>query len=63
VPGGLGSREALAVVRGLAGVRLAGMDVVEVCPPLDHADLTSHLAAHLLFEGLALAAVSLDRRR
>ncbi len=38
------------------GARLVGMDVVEVCPPLDHADITSHLAAHLLFEGLGLAA-------
>lgn len=57
VPGGLSSREAIALLGGLAGVRLAGMDVVEVCPALDHADLTSHLAAHLLFEGLALAAL------
>lgn len=57
VPGGLSAREALRLVRALAGVRLVGMDVVEVCPPLDHADLTSHLAAHLLFEGLAVAAV------
>jgi len=57
VPGGLSSREALALVRGLAGAHLAGMDVVEVSPPLDHADLTSHLAAHLLHEGLALAAL------
>jgi agmatinase len=56
VPGGLTSREALELVRALAGVRLVGMDVVEVCPPLDHADLTSHLAAHLLFEGLGLVA-------
>jgi agmatinase len=58
VPGGLSSREALQLLRGLAGLRLAGMDLVEVCPPLDHADVTSHLAAHLLFEGLALAAVA-----
>jgi agmatinase len=56
VPGGLTSREALALVRGLAGVRLVGMDLVEVCPALDHADLTCHLAAHLLFEGLAVVA-------
>lgn len=35
---------------------LAGMDLVEVCPALDHADLTCHLGAHLLFEGLALLA-------
>lgn len=57
VPGGLTSREALAFLRALAGIRLVGMDVVEVCPPLDHADVTSHLAAHLVHEGLALAAV------
>ncbi len=60
VPGGLSSREALALVRGLAGVRLVGMDVVEVCPALDHADVTSHLAAHVLFEGLALSALPPD---
>jgi agmatinase len=58
VPGGLTSREALAFLRGLAGVALVGMDVVEVSPPHDHADLTSLLAAHLLFEGLALAALA-----
>ncbi len=57
VPGGLTSREALALLRGLAGLRLVGMDVVEVCPALDHADLTSHRAANLLFEGLALVAL------
>ena len=57
VPGGLSTREVVALLRGLAGVNLVGMDVVEVCPALDHADLTSHLAAHLLFEGLALAAL------
>ncbi len=63
VPGGISSREALALLRGLAGVHLVGMDVVEVCPPLDHADITSHLAAHLLFEGLALAAIDRSRPR
>jgi agmatinase len=57
VPGGLTSRDVIQLLRGLAGVKLVGMDVVEVCPALDHADLTGHLAAHLLFEGLALAAL------
>jgi len=57
VPGGLTSREAIALLRGLAGINLVGMDLVEVAPSLDHADLTSHLAAHLLYEGLALAAL------
>lgn len=57
VPGGLTSREALGLVRLLAATNLVGMDVVEVSPVLDHADLTCHLAAHLLFEGLAAFAV------
>jgi agmatinase len=39
------------------------MDVVEVCPALDHADITLHLAASVLFEGLALAAVLKHRAR
>jgi agmatinase len=57
VPGGLTSREALQIVRSLVGLKLVGMDLVEVSPPLDFSDLTSHLAAHLLYEGLALLAV------
>lgn len=58
VPGGLTSREAIQLLRALAGTKLVGMDLVEVCPALDHADVTSHLAAHVLFEGLALAAIA-----
>ena len=58
VPGGLTAREALALVRGLAGLSVVGGDVVEVCPPLDHADVTSHLASHLLWEMLAAIAVA-----
>jgi predicted RNA-binding protein with RPS1 domain len=62
VPGGLTSREALALVRGLAGVRLVGMDLVEVLPALDHADMTVNLGAYLLFEGLAVLALRPPRR-
>jgi len=57
VPGGLTTREVLGLLRGLAGMNLIGMDVVEIAPALDHADLTCHLGAHLLFEGLALLPV------
>lgn len=57
VPGGLTTRELLGIQRGLAGANLVGMDVVEIAPALDHADLTCHLGAHLLYEGLALLAV------
>jgi agmatinase len=56
VPGGLTSREALALVRGLTGLRLAGMDLVEIAPALDHADMTVNLGCYLLFEGLAVLA-------
>ncbi|HEX7838438.1 MAG TPA: agmatinase [Kofleriaceae bacterium] len=57
VPGGLTAREALGLVRGLAGLAVCGGDVVEYCPPLDHADITAHLAAYLVWELLALIAV------
>ena len=58
VPGGLTAREALAMMRGLAGLTVIGGDVVEVCPPLDHADVTSHLASHLVWELLATIAIA-----
>jgi len=61
VPGGLTAREALQLLRGMAGARLVGMDLVEVSPALDHADLTCHLGAWLLYEGLALRALAAAR--
>jgi agmatinase len=57
VPGGLSSREAFGLLRGLAGLRVVGGDVVEVCPPCDRDDATALVAAHLAFELLALLAV------
>ncbi len=57
VPGGLDAREALALVRGLAGVRLVGADLCEVSPALDHADLTAHLGVAVIYEALALIAM------
>jgi agmatinase len=57
VPGGLTTREVFGLLRGLAGCHIVGMDVVEISPALDHSDLTCHLGASLLFEGLALLAV------
>jgi agmatinase len=58
IPGGLSARELLALLRGLAGVRMAGADLVEITPMLDHADVTCLLGAYLLFEALALAAIA-----
>ncbi len=54
--GGFTSHEALSMLRALRGVRLAGADVVEVLPDRDPAGITSFLAAHMMFEVLALDA-------
>jgi agmatinase len=61
VPGGLTAREALRLLRSLAGLSVVGADVVEVCPATDVGDATCALAAQLLFEQLALIAIA--RRR
>lgn len=58
VPGGLSAREALALIRGLVGLDVRGADLVEYCPPLDHADITAHLSAHLVWELLAVIALA-----
>jgi agmatinase len=57
-PGGLTSREALEVVRALAGLDLVGADLVEVSPPYDHAGITAVLAAAVLFEVVSALAVT-----
>jgi agmatinase len=54
--GGFSSHEALSMLRALRGVRLAGADVVEVLPDRDPAGVTAFLAAHAVFEVLALDA-------
>jgi agmatinase len=57
-PGGMLPRELLRAVRQIVGsVDLVGMDVVEVSPPYDHADVTAALAHRCVLEALsALAA-------
>jgi agmatinase len=54
--GGFTSSELLSMLRALRGVRLVGGDVVEVLPDRDLSDITSFLAAHVVFEILALGA-------
>ena len=56
--GGMLSRELLRAVRRIVGrVDLAGMDVVEVAPPYDHAEITAILAHRAVMEAIsALAA-------
>lgn len=55
--GGLSSYQLLQLVRGLRGLKLVGFDLVEVSPPYDHGDITSILAANLVFELLSLLAL------
>jgi len=52
--GGLSSDQILRLVRTLRGLNLVGCDLVEVSPQYDSAELTSLLAANLLFEQLCL---------
>lgn len=56
VVGGFGTHEALQLVRGLAGLHIIGMDVVEVAPPYDHAEVTALAAASIAQELLAAYA-------
>jgi agmatinase len=55
--GGLTSYQLLQLVRGLQGLSLVGFDLVEVSPPYDHGDITSVLAANIIFEYLSLLAL------
>jgi len=52
--GGLSSVQILDLVRSLSGLNLVGCDLVEVSPPYDNGEITSLLAANLLFELLCL---------
>ena len=52
--GGLTSGEILELVRALRGLEIVGCDLVEVSPPYDNGEITSLLAANLLFELLCV---------
>ncbi|MDD9856994.1 MAG: agmatinase [Gammaproteobacteria bacterium] len=56
VCGGLSSAQALQIVRGLRGLNLVGMDVVEVSPPYDRAEITALLGATLAYDMICLYA-------
>lgn len=56
VAGGLSSREALAILRGLGPLDIVGADVVEVSPPYDHADITAIAGATVAMYYLGLWA-------
>lgn len=49
-PGGFTTREMLELLQIFARLPIIGMDVVEVSPPLDHADITSFAAQRAITE-------------
>jgi len=56
--GGFSTAEALAFLRALRGIKLAGCDVVEVSPPYDGPGMVTALAAaNVLYELVSLRAV------
>jgi agmatinase len=60
-PGGLSARELLDAVRRIClELPVVGMDVVEVSPPYDHADITAALANRVVLE--ALCAIARKRK-
>ncbi|MEE4261722.1 MAG: agmatinase [Desulfobacteraceae bacterium] len=63
VVGGLSTDLALRIMRGLVGCKLVGMDIVEVSPPYDHAEITSLAAATLGLEFLYVLAANRKRHR
>jgi len=56
-PGGMTSRELLEAVRRIClELPIVGIDVVEVCPPFDNADITAILANRVVLEALSAIA-------
>ena len=49
-PGGFSTRELFAFLKHFAALPVIGLDLVEVAPPLDHADITSFAAQRAITE-------------
>ncbi len=56
VCGGLSTHQAMSILRGLAGINLVGMDMVEVAPAYDVGEITALAASQLAMEMIALYA-------
>jgi len=56
-PGGMTSRELLEAVRRICfELPVVGIDIVEVCPPYDSADITALLANRVVLEAITSIA-------
>jgi agmatinase len=60
--GGLASWQAQSILRRLGGLHFAGMDLVEVSPAYDVAEITALAGATIVWEYLALLAAKSDSR-
>ncbi len=56
VCGGLTTHQAMSIMRGLTGINIVGMDIVEVAPAYDVGEITALAASHLAMEMLYLYA-------
>ena len=56
VVGGLSSAQALTILRGIGALSFVGMDVVEVAPAYDHAEITAIAAATIAHDFIGLLA-------
>ena len=56
VCGGLTSHQAIAILRGLVGINIVGMDIVEVAPIYDVGEITSLAGATLAMEMINMYA-------
>ena len=63
VCGGLSTAQAQAILRGLQGIDFVGMDMVEVAPAYDSAEITALAAATLVLDYLCLRARDLPDRK
>ncbi len=61
VCGGLSTHQVLEIIRGLAGINLVGMDIVEVAPAYDVGEITALAGASLAAEFLCLYAANPQR--
>ena len=55
--GGFTGYDGIEIVRGLTDINFIGYDMVEVMPPYDPAEITSLLAANIMYEFISLIAI------
>ncbi|QXJ27900.1 Guanidinobutyrase [Saccharolobus shibatae B12] len=57
--GGLTSFDIIEIIRKLRFDKLVGFDVVEVAPPYDVSEITTMLAANIIYEGMSVLSLNL----